>query len=465
MRLHTFPTILLAALLGCSPTPGDDPAPDDDTTPPDDDTAPPDDDTAPDDDTTPPPEVRAIVLMVIDTFRADHLGCGAPVGRMPRLEERIASGACFQTATSSASWTAPGTASILSGVHPSTHTLEEPGDTLAEDVDLLSDMVREAGWASFQKAGNNHASDSGIQPRFDANANTDVIDGYMRSEIDAEVVADSLALLDAYAITPESRWFLHAQFVAPHQPYCPPDTALETVYSGIDYCTTGSNGDLAQRCKTEGDVLEHTRQLYADEARYTDLQIADLMAGLEARGLVEHTLFVVTADHGEEFYEHGSWGHNSGVGREQIAVPLAFFGPGVPPGAALPGAASTVDIVPTLLDLAGLPPTPQAEGRSLVPLMDDPVRIPPYRAFSWDYLPATKDLRVWSITATGPDGDLWSFAMGQQATFLYHTETDPSQSLNVAGVPGNADVLELLERMKDESIFRWDDWVETYYGD
>jgi len=487
--LTTIATLLAAALaLGCDGSEGpvvvadddaspdddasgdDDASPDDDATP-DDDSSPVDDDTTPpDDDTTPAADITGVVLIVLDTFRADNFGCSSPVGLMPSLEARVPGGACFETAISNSSWTTPGTATILTGTHVQTHGMEDPPDYLAGDVRVVSEILADSGYVSFQKSANNHASDNGIQGRFTAHDNTDNEDGYMPSELDAEVTTGSLAILDAHGVAPGTRFFLHAQYVAPHPPYCPPGAPIEDLeFAGIDWCAVQSTQAIATAARDDDTVRDHARDMYDREAVYSDEQIAALIDGLDARGLLDGTLFVFTADHGEEFFEHGHWGHNDGVTREQTQVPLFFWGPGVPAGTVVPGTVSTVDIVPTILDLAGLPADPGVEGRSLVPLMDDPERTPPYRAIARDILNRTDEAPTETITATSPiDDHLWTLVtvgVDDPDPLLFHTEVDPALETEVSGVPGNAATLEVLKTMLEESVLPFSDWVDSYFGE
>ena len=168
--------------------------------------------------------------------------------------------------------------------------------------------------------------------------------------------------------------FLH--FWDPHYDYAPPPEhdVFDPDYTG-DVDGTGipqrkmqgfHGGELSQRDR------DHVVALYDGEIRYTDEQLGRALDALAAAGRLDDTLIVFTSDHGEEFGEHGRFGHNRTLFEESIAVPLIVRWPGrVPAGAVVDDLVSLVDVAPTVLDLVGLAPEPEHWGRSLGELLDD----------------------------------------------------------------------------------------------
>ena len=120
--------------------------------------------------------------------------------------------------------------------------------------------------------------------------------------------------------------------------------------------------------------LERVVALYDAEIADTDAKLGQVLDLLDELGLGGRALVVVTADHGEAFFEHGEKGHQKDLHAEALRIPLLLRGPGVPAGLRLPGPAQLTDVAPTLLDLLGLPPGPggPGAGRSLVPALSDP---------------------------------------------------------------------------------------------
>jgi arylsulfatase A-like enzyme len=121
-----------------------------------------------------------------------------------------------------------------------------------------------------------------------------------------------------------------------------------------------------------GEDFRYLSSLHAEEVVFTDEHIGRLLAGMAERGLLDDTLIVFTADHGEEFGSHGSVGHTKTLYDELIDVPLVVSFPGEPALEVVDEVVSTIDILPTLLELYGLPPAERTSGRSLVTLLRDP---------------------------------------------------------------------------------------------
>jgi arylsulfatase A-like enzyme len=123
--------------------------------------------------------------------------------------------------------------------------------------------------------------------------------------------------------------------------------------------------------------------LHDAEISYHDHQLGRFLARLESLGVADDTLLVITSDHGEEFDEHGSWGHGHSIFQELLGVPLVFHRPGaVPSGRRVPHAVSTMDIPQTLLELTGVSGLERAEGRSLLPDLLGDAPVGPQVAFS-----------------------------------------------------------------------------------
>jgi arylsulfatase A-like enzyme len=148
----------------------------------------------------------------------------------------------------------------------------------------------------------------------------------------------------------DKRFFLFLHTYQVHAPYAPPER-----YAGL----FGPAGD--------GAAPLHLRQLadYDREIRYTDDELAGLFATLERLGLAGRTLFVVTSDHGEEFLEHGLVSHGGHLYEESVAVPLVLRGPGIPARRRIGTPVGHADLMPTLLELLGLPVPAGLSGRSL----------------------------------------------------------------------------------------------------
>jgi hypothetical protein len=188
-------------------------------------------------------------------------------------------------------------------------------------------------------------------------------------------------------------FFLFAHFFDPHYDYVPPepwDERFDPDYAGPidgrDFYTSpaistpiddGTSYGLRERNVSERD-LEHVRALYEGELAWTDAQLGRLLDELERLGLSESTLVVVTADHGDEFFEHGSIGHRRTLFEEVVRTPLVMSLPGVlPEGRRAAGPVSNVDVAATVLELCGLAEPVALSSRSLVPFATGRADEPP----------------------------------------------------------------------------------------
>jgi arylsulfatase A-like enzyme len=324
-------------------------------------------------DPTSAPESAArpsLLLISVDTLRPDHLGCyGYPRDTSPHLDALAARGTLFERAVSPAPWTLPAHASIFTGAWPGVHALQEDGNRLGRQWLTFPQRLRDAGYATLAVVSHFYvSSEFGFDRGFDR-YDDGLTEGGTRNPIAGEVVDRALELL---ADPPAGPFFLFLHFFDPHWDYTPPppwnERFTDPAYAGPVDGTLGSLFPFAQPDTPWSDAdRRQTLALYDGEIAYLDAQIGRLLAALAQRGLLEDTLVVFTADHGEEFKERGSLGHARTLYGEQLRVPLLIAGhEAFPAGARRDDLVSTVDLAPTLLALAGAEPLPGADGRSLL---------------------------------------------------------------------------------------------------
>ncbi|MGH7150489.1 MAG: sulfatase family protein, partial [Planctomycetota bacterium] len=173
----------------------------------------------------------------------------------------------------------------------------------------------------------------------------------------------------------DRRFFLWVHYLDPHLPYDAPGSARSVPLSFLEDMRVG-------RVAPAG-ALPQAREAYAEEVLYADREIGRLLAHLRARDLEKETLVVLTSDHGEEFGEHGGFEHGHSLHDEVLRVPLLLAFPGSRHAGRRVGATvSLLDLAPTILAVAGLPPDPGAEGSSLLPLLEGGAEPAPRAAFS-----------------------------------------------------------------------------------
>jgi arylsulfatase A-like enzyme len=171
---------------------------------------------------------------------------------------------------------------------------------------------------------------------------------------------------------PSRRFLLVLHFFDPHLTYDPHRSVRGTFTSGYRGSLELPVGGLGEANATWEPIDPEDRRFvsgaYDEEVLFVDRQLERFFAGLEQRGLADETLVVLTADHGEELFDHGGFEHGHSLYQELLHVPLAFWGPGVEPGR-IDAPVSLVDVLPTLLEGLGLPPLPGLDGVSLWPLI------------------------------------------------------------------------------------------------
>lgn len=287
-----------------------------------------------------------LLLITLDTTRADRLGCyGDARAATPFLDRLAREGVRFERAYTAAPLTLPAHVSLMTGRGPQAHQVRNNGTyALRPEEATLAEELRRAGFATAAMiAAYVLESRFGLAQGFDRYDDTlDKPQGYttFRSEITAERVYDKFRRwLDGAQASP---FFCWVHFYDPHSPYAPP---------------------APYRARFAGD-------LYRGEIAFMDETIGRMRHDLEERGLLENTLVVVAGDHGEGFGEHGEREHGVFCYEETLRVPLIFRLPRLfAGGRTVTRPVGLIDVLPTVLDLCGLPRPGGVQGRSLAPLL------------------------------------------------------------------------------------------------
>ncbi len=332
---------------------------------------------------------KNVVVVVIDTLRADKLRPFNPQTRVktPAIDQFASDGAVFELAQAPENWTKPSVASILTGLHPQTHQQKTGDAALPSSAELLSEHLQGEGFATGGFIANGYVSD-----RFGFDQGWDDYTNYIREEKSTEakdVFDDAGNWIEAHK---DGRFFAYIQTIDPHVPYDPPGKYLQ-MYDPSEYAgqiRPRMTGDLLEKAKRNPpqvvfDASDKRRleALHDGEITKHDHFFGAFLERLSALGLANDTLIVVTSDHGEEFDDHGSWGHGHSVYQELLHVPLMFRLPNrVPAGTKVGEAVSTLDISATVTDLLGVPAMAHNEGHALVGLMLGEAPSQPAVAFS-----------------------------------------------------------------------------------
>ncbi len=304
---------------------------------------------------------KNVVVVLIDTQRARSLKIYNPSTRVktPVLDQLAKEGGVLEATQAPENWTKPSTASLLTGLYPATHGAKTDGAMVPKGATLLSESLKEAGFRTASFIANGYVSD-----KFGFNQGWDHYTNYIREKksTDAENVFKEAG--DWIEKNKDKRFFAYVHTIDPHVPYDPPEQFL-SMYKKGEY-----KGQVAPR-KTPELLAEakrvppkvtfndadkqYLKDLYDGEVSYHDHYLGLFIDRLKKVGLYDDTIFVVTADHGEELDEHGSWGHGHSVYQELLWIPYLVRLPGVvPAGARIKQATSSMSIFPTVLEAAGV---------------------------------------------------------------------------------------------------------------
>jgi arylsulfatase A-like enzyme/Flp pilus assembly protein TadD len=296
-----------------------------------------------------------VVLITIDTVRADHVGCyGYQQAHTPNLDELAREGVFFRTVVASVPLTFPSHCSILTGTYPTVNGIRDNlGYTLGDSPPTLAALLKQSGYstAAFVGAavlearrGLNRGFDTYSSPfqRKMGRDNPMVINLPDLRRPAEDVVADALRWMTAQPANPSRPFFVWIHLYDPHSPYDPPPRFRAMVNKPYD-------GEIA----------------------YADYAMGKFLDYLKQHALYDSTLIVAASDHGESFGEHGEYTHGYFIYDTTLLVPLIVKPPRasgiVPRGIGSP--VRTIDIAPTVLQVLGMPIAPSMQGSGLLSLM------------------------------------------------------------------------------------------------
>lgn len=290
-----------------------------------------------------------IILITVDTLRADHMGYAGYTAHpiTPHLDALAQTGLRFEWAFAQGAQTKQSMPSMFVGKYFSevARTPHHWATTLRENV-TLAERMRAAGYATIGVPAHNF-----FRPNYGLRQGFEVYDLAVIEEYGTRTaygvtgrIATNRAIHHLKRQSPRKPWFLWLHLFDPHH-----------FYKNHKAVNFGSE----------------VKDLYAEEVWYTDSQVGRLMAWIKASPFAENTYVMLSADHAEAFGEHGYTYHGQTLNNDQLHVPLFIAGPGLP-DRSIQTPVSNLDIVPTLMQLAGAPPDPELRGVSLLRYVDDP---------------------------------------------------------------------------------------------
>lgn len=345
LGLYLAATIVFGSLMGCGDDPDDSPS------------------TSSSNGEEP---AKNLVLLLIDTLRADRLNCYGYDQRRtsPRLDEFAVEGALFERVLAPAPWTIASTGTLFTGLQPFRHGFTFPDRApLSSKAVTAAEIFLEQGFKTGAFSANLLVcEESGFAQGFD--------DFELLEFEHARTMTDkAIDWLDLNSSLP---FFLYVHYFDPHDPYEDPDG----LYKGFDPDYEGPcNGDIANaesKVKAGEDSglsdrdVEHLLARYDAEIKFADGEIGRLLDRIDQLGLTENTVVAIVSDHGEQFLEHRGLKHGTSVHQEELWVPWLLRAPGqVPAGARIEAPVGLSDVLPTCLALAGLDPLEGIDGLAL----------------------------------------------------------------------------------------------------
>ncbi|MCB9896857.1 MAG: sulfatase [Planctomycetes bacterium] len=415
-----------------------------------------------------PPTDYNLVLLSIDTLRADRLGTygnddwnSSPSPSIDGLAER---GVLFETAFAARGQTHPSISAMITGKYPITTGLRENGYPLAHEHATLFERLHDAGWQTGVFIANFEVDDPveswvarGADVKSDGYAGRRVLEARMESRFqhvwdDRVEKAASDYLQGVDRTRPFAMW---VHFYDVHKPYNPqPEDQHFGPTDGVPEAIVAPGPDSSASLEqflgqiTLGDrpvpatELQRILGLYDGGVAGTDRRVGRLLAQLEQLGELDSTYVVLTADHGEELFDHNRYFyHGASVYDGVVRIPLVIEGPGLPAGRRVPAHVQNVDIVPTVLDLLGVPGDDSLEGHSLAPLLrGETEQAPaPYAFIEWqDLITCVVDARyklVYNPQGTHPRKSPYDVAPGRGFEIAclegYDLQADPHEQVDL----------------------------------
>lgn len=429
-------------------------------------------------------QIRHVFLITVDTLRADALSCYDGEGTStPAFDALANDSVVFTRAFASAPWTAPSVTTILTGLSPAVHGNLEVESRLPGNAKTLAESLSEAGYFTGSVGDNpilnaSRHLDQGFRsydfyPKRSAGRSWGtrlvrrLIDGFYRREATTtQLTTRSLRWIDRHA---EKDFFFWLHYFDPHTPFEPPaEFYPDHVPREFMVATDRFHRLLPEKRVLDDQQKQWLKDLYLGEVRYVDAQLSRLIETLKERGLYDESLIVLTSDHGEEFWEHGGFGHAYALHHEIIHVPFMVKLPHSERTGRVEEFVTIESITPTLVDLLGVDDDPaQYSYPSIAALLLEPDAPAPPPFISTGIRNVTHPLATLNLTpeewenlqdrrAVFADGFKYSQTLEGEAPRLFILERDFREEEPLENRPESAPLIErgrrLIERHEEKSL-------------
>ena len=387
-----------------------------------------------------------VVFVSFDTLRAANVHTlGYTRNTTPTLDSLAEHGFTFTNDISVTSWTLPSTMSWFTGVYPSQHkvlntvTVQKNGQeidtslpTLSPNMKTLAQVLQSRGWRTGGFTGGSGVDHKfGFDQGFDAYTEDPPFGGFRQS------IPKALSWIQA---NKEDKLFIFLHGYDVHGQYVPPDgydrRFVDFNYKGLLTGSAKEQKDLREEGITRNhifltpDDVRFLVALYDEKIQRADAEFKKFLDAYGSFNVKHKTIFIISADHGEEFYEHGNIDHGHSLYDELLRVPLFIILPGMKQGIRINSQVRSIDLMPTILDLLGVPKTDpiwkQLQGQSLRKTMEgDTTGFDVYPETDYRYAVSLRGLR----TTSG-----WKLIKDYKNNLeeLYHVAVDPKEQNNLS---------------------------------
>lgn len=424
---------------------------------------------------SPTPRRPNVIIYLVDTLRADHLGSyGYHKPISPSIDEFAADAVLFERTMAQTSWTRTAVASIFTGMVPTSHGVINRKDGLVAELETLAEVLKGEGYDTASIVATGHVSPTwGMAQGFETFNLVRENDMGLLYALSNGLNPPIIEWLDRDRSNP---FFLYVHTLDPHSPYLPRAEAAEKFASavsepaltpeirsrlaemaehvvkvtgrpapvklGSQIWMNGLNGGVFSATPA---MLEDLNALYDAEIFHNDTYFGELLDHLRNTGLYDNTVIIFVSDHGEEFLDHGSWLHGHTLYGEQVEVPLIIRlpDPSAPRNLRVEGLARQIDLAATIADYVGVRAPRNSQGSSLLPLMFD-IGVPKTRRTGYAHVKLDQRFAEsffdgkWKLICTD---ESW------QTCELYDLENDPEELIDLAP-RRNTKVTEMKRKMK-----------------
>jgi arylsulfatase A-like enzyme len=390
------------------------------------------------------PRPDNVIIILVDTLRADHLGCyGYARPTSPNIDELARQSFVAENAIAQAPWTLPSVASLFTSLYPLAHGATMAAHAVPECLDTLAEVLKRHDFetAAFSTNVVFVSARTGLHQGFDLfQVLSRPAPGAKPGDLEIDETATTVTNRAIEWIKQRSgkRFFLYLHYMDPHSDYAAPPAyreQFERPYSGrFDGTTVQLMAALVGKIPIEEPDIRHLINLYDAEIAYVDAEIGRLLEVLQESGLSDTTMVVLLSDHGEEFHDHGKVLHDFSLHRELLRVPLILRIPASSGGRRLTEIVQVIDVGPTILDVLEIPDDRPTHGRSFAHLLRKPGS-PSWeqRSFSEVSAPrlgkSTREKRRLDGLVTP---QWWYIAGSDTPEALYDNVRDPRQETNRA---------------------------------